>query len=199
MANASVTGLILAGGRATRMQGRDKGLVKLAGKPMIEHVIARLRPQTSALLINANRSQAAYAAYGFPVIADDLTGYEGPLAGIAAGLNVAETEWIATVPCDAPLLPKDLVDRLLSALRTRRAEVAVAKADGRWQPVFALIARRLLPSLDAYLAAGGRQVKRWYAECGAVEVDFEDSALGFANINSVDELTTLESVLRVAE
>lgn len=116
-----ITGLILAGGRARRMGGQDKGLIPLAGRPLIAWVIEALSSQVGSILISANRNQAAYAAFGCPVIGDEaggagLAGFQGPLAGIAAALTLAETPWLLTLPCDAPLPPVDLAARLVSAL-----------------------------------------------------------------------------------
>jgi molybdopterin-guanine dinucleotide biosynthesis protein A len=191
----AVSGIILAGGRATRMGGIDKGLVDIAGRPMIEHIIERLRPQTQALIINANRSHEHYAAYGLPVVADDFGDFAGPLAGMAAGLAKAATPWAVAVPCDSPLLPPDLVARLWAALQREQAELAVAWAEERMQPVFALLPQALLPSLRDFLAGGDRKIDRWYGRHRVALADFSDSPDTFLNINTADEQAALEARL----
>ena len=144
-----ITGVVLAGGRGRRMGGVDKGLMPLAGRPAVAHVLDRLAPQVDRLLINANRNRAAYAAYGHPVIADRTGDFAGPLAGMAAALAVAETELVLTVPCDTPWLPADLAARLHAA-RARDAAAIATVADGATtHPVFALLPRGLGPSLEA--------------------------------------------------
>lgn len=192
----SVTGVILAGGQATRMGGIDKGLVTLAGQPMVEHIIERLRPQTSALIINANRSHDRYQQYQLPVVADHLGDYAGPLAGMASGLTASQTDWVVTVPCDSPLVPPDLVERLCQALQRDQAELAVAEGAGRLQPVFALLPRRLLPSLEAFLASGDRKIDRWYAQHHMAIADFADAPEAFLNVNTPADRDALEARLQ---
>jgi molybdopterin molybdotransferase len=192
----AITGLVLAGGLARRMQNGgssvDKGLVPFRGEPMIAHVLRRLAPQVGPLLINANRNQQAYQAFGHPVVPDSVEGFAGPLAGLHAGLQAAGTEWLVTVPCDSPFLPLDLVQRLHLAARTQGADVAVARTGSQPHPVFALVRRSLLPGLEEFLAAGERKIDRWYAPLRTVEVDFPDEQ-AFSNINTLQELTALES------
>lgn len=191
-AQAAITGVILAGGRATRMGGIDKGLVPLAGRPMVEHIMERLRPQTTALIINANRSHETYERYDFPLVADRIGDYAGPLAGMASGLQAAETPWIVTVPCDSPLVPPDLVARLWTALQQDQAELAVAFGHERMQPVFALLPRTLLPSLEAFLDSGERKIDRWYAKHKMALARFDDSPEAFLNVNTPAERDALE-------
>ena len=124
---ACTTGVILAGGRATRMGGRYKGLLQLAGKPMVEWVMAALKPQVADIIINANRNLDAYEAYGYRVVSDKLHGFCGPLAGIASSMESASTPYIVTTPCDSPLVPLDLAHRLYQALHVKRAEISVAR------------------------------------------------------------------------
>lgn len=193
--NTQVTGLVLAGGQARRMGGIDKGLVELAGRPLIEWVLEVLSPQTGQLLINANRSQSEYAAYGYPVIADTIEGYCGPLAGIAAGLTAADTDYIVTCPCDSPLVPRDLVARLHDQMQKERSDLAVAHNGERLQPVFALLPRDLLPSLEAYLQEGGRKIDRWYEQNKMSVVDFSDRPEAFLNINTPEDVTALTTRL----
>ncbi|WP_291992808.1 molybdenum cofactor guanylyltransferase MobA [Candidatus Accumulibacter sp. ACC003] len=190
MSRANITGLILAGGQGRRMGGTDKGLVELDGGPMVAQVIARLRPQVDSLLINANRNADAYAALGAPVVADRHAGFVGPLAGLDAGLHhLGERDaWLLTCPCDSPAVPLDLVARLHAALLTAAADVAMARADGRLQPVFLLAHTRCAASLAAYLARGERKIDRWVLAQQHVLVDFDGCPEAFANINTADEL-----------
>ena len=192
MPQASVTGLILAGGRARRMDGRAKGLLPLAGRPLVAHVLERLAPQVEHVLINANHEHAAYAAYGHPVVADVIGGYAGPLAGLHAGLQACTTPLLASVPCDAPLLPADLVARLHAALAENAAPVAAASVGGRLQPAFMLCRRDVGADLERYLAAGRRSIHDWLTELGAAVVPFDDAG-AFANINTPEELAQLEN------
>jgi len=189
---SQVTGLILAGGLARRMGGGDKGLRLFRGRPMVAHAIERLAPQVNALIINANQNREAYAALGYPVIADVIDGYAGPLAGLHAGLSACATPLLVTAPCDSPFLPLDLVARLHAALEVDAAQLAMARCGGWNQPVFALCRREVLDSLGAFLAAGGRKVDAWYAALKVVEVPFPDEA-SFANINTPEDLERLES------
>ena len=192
MKESGVTGLILAGGMARRMGGGDKGLRRFRGKTLVEHAIERLAPQVDALIINANQNRDAYAALGYPVIADQLEGYAGPLAGLHAGLSACTTPLLATAPCDSPFLPLDLVPRLLAALETTGAQLAVAHSGGRAQPVFALCRREVLANLSTFLEGGGRKIDVWYAALKMVEVPFPDRT-AFININTPEELERLES------
>ncbi|MFN3630349.1 MAG: molybdenum cofactor guanylyltransferase MobA [Casimicrobiaceae bacterium] len=183
-----ITGLVLAGGMGRRMDSRDKGLVDFRGRPMVAHVIDRLRPQVETLIINANRNRDAYAAFGYPVIADRLEGFAGPLAGLHAGLLAATTPWVVSAPCDTPFLPDDLVARLAAAIESTGAEIASVRTETQTHPVFALVACHLAPALSAFLHAGGRKIDLWFAQQRTVEVAFPDEA-AFANINTPEDLT----------
>lgn len=189
------TGVVLAGGRATRMGGMDKGLVPVAGRAMVEHVLDALAPQVGALIINANRNRDAYAAYGHPVVADRVGGFAGPLAGMASALEASRTPFVVFAPCDSPRVPRDLVERLYDALVRDDAEIAAAHDGHRLQPVFALIRRELADSLNACLDEGGRKIDRWYARHRLAQADFSDTPEAFANINDEDELAALEARL----
>ena len=159
-----VTGLVLAGGRARRMAGRDKGLIELGGRPMAHWVVQRLVPQTASVMISANRNFDRYSNLGFEVIRDVDDGFLGPLAGISAGLTRSTTPWLVTVPCDSPLLVTDLVVRLAAAVPENGSGIAVAHDGNRLQPVFSLIHRDLAPDLVDFLRAGGGHDKthpRW--------------------------------------
>lgn len=190
-----ITGVILAGGRARRMGGVDKGLVELHGKPMIEHVLRALQPQVSDVIINANRNRDRYASYGVKVIADILGDYQGPLAGIASGMHAANTTYVLTTPCDSPLISHDLAERLYSALLREDAEVSVAHDGNRMQPVFALLRRDLLPSLLEYLELGERKIDRWFDKHRLALAYFEDRHDMFINVNNADERAALEAKL----
>lgn len=191
-----ITGVILAGGRGQRMGGDDKGLVSLAGQPLVGHVLHALRPQVGAVLINANRNLAAYEQLGCPVFSDDLTGYQGPLAGLAGALAVADTAFVLTVPCDGPRLAPDLAERLFLALVAEDAAIAVAHDGQRLQPVHALVSTALLPDLRRYLDGGDRKIDLWYARHAMVEVDFSDRPETFRNINTPEERVLLEQELK---
>ena len=187
-----VTGVVLAGGQGSRMGGIDKGLAPFRGKPLVAHVIERLRPQVDTVLINANRNPEAYAALGHPVMSDEIDGFAGPLAGFERGLAHATTELVVTVPCDSPFLPMDLVARLRSALDANRADLAFARTGDQPHPVFCLMRRSVHESLRAFLAAGERKIDRWTARLPMVEVAFDDQPQAFANINTAGELADLE-------
>lgn len=187
-----VTGLILAGGLGRRMGGRDKGLQPFRGRPMAAWAIERLAPQVDALFINANQNLEAYATFGYPVIADRIAGFAGPLAGLHAGLSACATPLLVTAPCDSPFLPHDLVARLRAALEAAGADLAVAKTGEQPHPVFSLVRREVLDGLTAFLEAGGRKVDAWYAALKVAEVPFADER-AFANINTLEELNLLES------
>jgi len=195
-----ITGLVLAGGRGTRMGGVDKGLQPLHGEPLAAHVIRRLAPQTGALLISANRHPDVYAALGAPyratVVADALPDFPGPLAGILAGLRAAGTAYLLSVPCDSPSLPADLAARLAHALDANQADLATVatvapKGDKSLHPVFALMRTTVADDLAAFLSAGERKVRAWYARHKTVEVVFTDER-PFYNANSLQELADLE-------
>jgi molybdopterin-guanine dinucleotide biosynthesis protein A len=200
--SGGVTGLVLAGGQARRMGGDDKGLIELAGRPMIDHALAALAPQVDALLVNANRHLERYrelaAPYAAEVVSDTLADYQGPLAGIARGLATCTTDWLACVPCDSPLIATDLVARLEAARRAADAEIAVAFCE-RLQPVFALLPRALLPSLEAYLEAGERKIDRWYRRHRVAEVDFADRPEQFLNVNTPQQHAELARTLAAME
>jgi molybdenum cofactor guanylyltransferase len=187
---SQITGLILAGGLGRRMGGVDKGLQILDGRPLIAHVIERLRPQVDTLLINANRNADAYETFGYQVIADQIGGFAGPLAGIHAGLARCATPLLATVPCDSPRLPRDLISQLLDALLFANAQIAIARTATGLQPVFALMKCEVLPSLTDYLVAGKHRMQDWCRELALCEVDFPDDST-FANINTRDDLSAL--------
>jgi len=188
----NITAIILSGGRATRMGGLEKGLVLLQGKPLISHVIARLTPQVDEILINANRELDKYQTLNLPIIEDDIPDYIGPLAGFSLGLQHCKSDYLLTVPCDSPLLPSDLASRLLSALSQHHADVAIAKSSGNAHPVFCLCKKSVLPSLIDYINLGGRKVSTWQKSQAYIEVDFNDCDDAFINLNTLEDLASLE-------
>jgi len=181
-----ITGIVLAGGQGRRMGGVDKGLQLLHGKPMIAHVIARLAPQVSEVLINANQNLNAYERFGYRVVPDAIGGFAGPLAGLHAGLGAASHPLALTAPCDSPFLPLDLLPRLNGALGDK--DLAVARTGDQPHPVFSLVRVSVLDHLSKFLAAGGRKIDAWYATLEVAEVAFDDEADAFRNINTREEL-----------
>ncbi|TSA41394.1 MAG: molybdenum cofactor guanylyltransferase [Betaproteobacteria bacterium] len=188
-----ITGVILAGGQGRRMGGLDKGLRQLRGKPMIEWVLERFAPQVDTVLINANQNLEVYARFGHPVITDEIGGFAGPLAGLQCALSAARQPLVATVPCDSPFLPADLVARLDTALQAQQAQLAVARTGNQPHPVFCLCRRDVLPHLTQFLAGGGRKIDAWYATLRVAEVAFDDEADAFSNINTPEELSAFEN------
>lgn len=194
-ARQSITGLVLAGGQARRMGGVDKGLVPVAGRPMIEHVLAALAPQVGPLLINANRNLERYAAYGHRVLPDTREGFLGPLAGVLSGLAVLETDYLLTAPCDSPLVAPDLAERLHAALVAHGADIGVARDAERQQPTFLLLRRGLAADLGEFLDAGGRKIDRWFERHRVAEADFSDRPECFVNVNDPGERERVEALL----
>ncbi len=201
IAPQDITGLVLAGGRGARMGGIDKGLQHFNGQPLAQHTLIRLQPQVGRVLVNANRNLAAYESFGVPVQTDTLPDFAGPLAGFLTGLAHCDTSWLVTVPCDTPLFPEDLVQRLAQAAATEDAEIAMARApesDGalRPQPVFCLLRRELMESLHRFTQGGGRKIDAWTGQHRTVPVDFNapgDDPRAFFNANTLDELRQLEA------
>jgi molybdopterin-guanine dinucleotide biosynthesis protein A len=191
---SSVTGLILAGGKGSRMGGVDKGLQAFRGKRLVDHVYERLAPQVGGVVINANQNQEEYRTFGVRVVSDAIGGFAGPLAGFHAGLSVSKRPFLASVPCDSPFLPADLVERLYARLDEAGAELAVAKTGNQPHPVFSLMRRGVLDHLGEFLKGGGRKIDAWYATLAVVEVAFDDESEAFSNINTREELTEWESV-----
>ena len=205
----NITGLILAGGRGSRMGGVDKGLQNFNGIPLALHTLMRLGPQVETVMVNANRNLSAYESFGALVWPDASSDFAGPLSGFLVGLERAETPYLLTVPCDTPRLPLDLAERLAEALMREGADIAMAaapevKADGatevRAQPVFCLLKIELSESLVAFTHAGGRKIDAWTAQHKTVIVAFDgptDDPLAFANINTLNELQALENAASV--
>jgi molybdopterin-guanine dinucleotide biosynthesis protein A len=186
-----ITGVVLAGGLGRRMGGVDKGLKILRGKPMVQWAIERFAPQVDELLINANQNLETYGAFGHSVIPDEIAGFAGPLAGLHRGLSAASHDLVATVPCDSPFLPRDLVARLYAALDEKEAQLAVARTFDQPHPVFCLCRKSVLPGLTAFLESGGRKIDAWYSALKIAEVTFDDEQ-AFSNINTETELRDFE-------
>ena len=186
-----ITAVILAGGKARRMNGQDKGLITLHGRPMVDYIIHALQPQVGSILVNANRNTEQYAAFGLPVIADMLGDYFGPLVGMASGMDATATSFIVTAPCDSPIIPDNLVEILYRALQENRADISVAHDGERMQPVFALLRRSLLD----YLNEGGRKIDTWFGQQPLALADFSDSPDTFLNLNTPEDKLLLESRL----
>lgn len=188
-----ISGVVLAGGLGRRMGGGDKGLRLMRGQPLLGWVMGRFAPQVDEILLNANGADPAYAAFGARVLADDIGGFVGPLAGVHAALGTARHPWLASVPCDAPFLPVDLVSRLVAARQAAGAPAAVVTLEGRWQPVFSLLHRDLRQALGDYLQSGGRRVGAWLVDIGALAVPFDDQMAAFRNLNTPEELAAAEA------
>jgi len=193
---SSVTGLILAGGKGSRMGGVDKGLQAFRGRRLVDHVYERLAPQVGGIVINANQNHDEYRTFGVRVVSDAIGGFAGPLAGLHAGLSISKRPFLASVPCDSPFLPEDLVERLYARLDETGAELAVAKTGDQPHPVFSLMRRGVLDHLADFLKGGGRKIDAWYATLTVVEVTFDDQAAAFSNINTREELQSWEDAPR---
>lgn len=198
ISSKEITGLILAGGRAQRMGGIDKGLIPFHNKPLIESAIAKLKPQTQSIIINANRNITKYASYGYPVIMDETPDFSGPLAGFAVGLKACKTSYLLTSPCDSPLLPNNLAELLSTEMERGDFQLVYASSketDGKvWaQPVFCLMRANLQDSLTQFLMKGDLKIDRWFKELRCSTVIFDDPQV-FANVNTPEELKALEEV-----
>ena len=187
-----ISGLVLAGGRGSRMGGVDKGLQNFRGLPLALQAMLRLGPQVGHVMINANRNLGAYESFGAPVWPDALPDFAGPLAGFLTGFEHCETPYLVTVPCDTPLFPSTLVEQLAQALETAGADIAMACAGGRGQPVFCLMKSSLMESLVRYTQGGGRKIDHWTAQHRCIEVPFDDEP-AFFNANTLEELRQLEA------
>lgn len=187
-----VTGVILAGGMARRMDGQDKGLILYRGRPMIEYAIAAMSGAADQLVINANRNLDRYQAYGYDVITDATASYDGPLAGVLAVMQTMVPGLLLVMPCDSPLFTASHLQRLLDEVQQTQAEITVASDGQRWHPVFLVLQHSLLSSLQAYLGSGQRKIDRWLEQHKVYPVDFSDCVEIFNNINTMTDLTALE-------
>ncbi len=187
IAGATVGAVILAGGLARRMGGIDKGLVMLAGKPMVQHTLATLMPRLNSIIINANRNFDTYAKLGVPVVADSYAGHLGPLAGLSAAIVALPTDYIFMCPCDSPFLQLALFDALLNGCMENDADIAVPHDGERLQPVFCVVHRRVLSSLNQFLESGERKIDRWFESHTLHQVPAAAFTESFRNINTEDE------------
>ena len=191
--DSKITGVVLAGGQARRMANRDKGLVLFKNRPLVEYTIAAMQPLVDELFINANRNLDAYQKFGWPVITDLSNNFDGPLAGIMTAMEHANSPLVLIAPCDSPLIKPSHLERLLTARAEQDAEITVAFANNRLQPVFLAVKTELKEHLSAYLAQGNRKMFDWLNQHRFVSVDFGDAQELFININTMDELAALES------
>ncbi|WP_031436920.1 molybdenum cofactor guanylyltransferase MobA [Methylobacter tundripaludum] len=191
-----VAGVILAGGRARRMNNQDKGLVNFNGRPMVSYAIAALAPVVDCVFINANRNIDQYRQFGWPVISDQTDSFDGPLAGILTAMIHADADVLVVIPCDSPLIKTEHLQKLLLARAEHNADVAVAFDGTRLHPVFLAIKTALQTSLQEYLADGQRKVEVWLAQQNWVQVDFSNETEIFSNINTMMELSVLEETKR---
>ena len=195
----TITGLVLAGGQGRRMGGRDKGLIEFDGREMVAWVLDALRPQVRDVMISANRNIDRYSRSGARVIADMEQDYAGPLAGLSAGLHAAGTPYLAVVPCDGPFVPTNLVSRLATAFGNGDLEIAEAHDGEKLHPTFALLDKKVLPDMDAYLAGGGRKVQEFYFMRKFASVDFSDCPDAFLNINTPEDMQYAHSNIRILD
>jgi len=177
------------------MGGEDKGLIELHGRPLLDYIIAGLRPQSGTIIVNANRNLDRYREFGYPVVTDVIGDFFGPLVGMATGMQAADTPLILAVPCDSPFVPARLCELLGHAMEKTGAEISVAHDGIRMQPVYALLRRELLPSLLSYLNEGGRKIDTWYAQHRLALADFSDSPDVFLNLNTPADRLVIEKIL----
>ncbi|QGU17413.1 molybdenum cofactor guanylyltransferase MobA [Leclercia sp. 119287] len=187
---SSITGVVLAGGKASRMGGKDKGLQELNGMPLWQHVARTLHKQVSTLVVSANRNIATYQESGYPVYADLLADYPGPLAGMLSVMQQCDAEWFLFCPCDTPFIPDYLAERLVKYRET--APVVWAHDGDRDHPTIALMHRQLMPVLESYLAAGERRVMDFMRQAGGHSVEFSDMKQAFINMNTLEEIQTIQ-------
>ncbi len=188
-ATHTITGVILAGGKARRMDGQDKGLIEYQHQPLVRYAIDALKPQVDHLVINANRNLQHYQQFGYPVIPDCLPDFCGPLAGMLSVMNTVHSDYILTVPCDSPSLPQHYRQRMMETLLLQQADIAVAHDGRRLQPVYCLIPCRLADKLDAYLQQGERKIDRWLTQFKLAIVDFSDQPDSFTNFNTPKDIS----------
>lgn len=193
IANQSkITGVILAGGLARRMNHQDKGLILYHGLPLVSYAIAAMSPVVTEVLINANRNHAEYSRFGLPVIADQTNSFDGPLAGILTAILHSNAEILLIMPCDSPLIKPVHLQKLLTTLLETDREIAVAFDGERLHPVFLGLKTALKPSLEAFLNSGERKLEHWIKQHDFVKVDFSNEADIFLNLNTLQELAELE-------
>lgn len=192
-----ITGVILAGGKSRRMHGvEDKGLLKLGEKPMVEIIFNIFAPQVKELIINANSNHDEYMNYGCKVVQDKLPNYCGPLSGMASVLEGISTPYMATVPCDTPFIPNILIKRLEDSIVKNNADIAVVNTGDRIHPVFCLMKKQLLSSLQKFLNQGERKIDKWFTQHSLAMADFSDIPYAFDNINTLEDSKSAIKKLR---
>lgn len=184
----TISAVILAGGKARRMDGQDKGLQILGKQSLIQHVINRLQPQIHQISINANRNQTEYAKFGFPVFSDELPDFQGPLSGMLTALEKTKSDFILFAPCDTPFFPTNLLDKLKSAVKNDRTLIAYACDEEREHPVFCLMSVQLKEKLRHYLASDERRLLEFMKKNGGISVKFTKKEGNFENFNTLDDL-----------
>ncbi len=189
-----INGIVLAGGKSRRMGGEDKAFSLIQGQPLITYVIDRLQPQLSTLVISANRNHHQYSRFGYPVVSDNEPDFPGPLAGIASGIEQTSAPLVLITPCDTPLLPTDLVERLYNTLSHSDTAVAVAHDGSRLQHLCFLAERGILPSIQQRLQQKLPRVGDWIESQSPAICRFDDP-LAFTNINTPQERQQIEQVL----
>lgn len=196
--NQHVTAVILAGGQGKRMQEADKGLLELAGKPLVQHISERIAPHVREILINCNRNQAEYARLGYTTYSDAIAGYPGPLAGLYSVLQHSDSALFLFIPCDMPLLPDNLISRMLETMQQAGADLCTVNDGSHIHPVVLLVKREVLSSLKHALADGQYKVRQWLFAQKHVVADFSDNPQAFLNVNTPEELAQLETKLNEA-
>lgn len=191
----SVGAVILAGGLARRMGGQDKGLIEIAGKPMVQYALEIQQPLVDSLVINANRNIAEYERFGVPVIKDTLADHQGPLAGLSAALEALPCDYIVMCPCDSPFMQTGLTVALIESCVEADSDIAVAHDGQRMQPVFCVVNRRVQNSLNEFLGAGERKIDKWFSSHSLTQVDAAEFAESFLNINTEEERLNAERVV----
>ena len=186
----NITAVILAGGQGVRFSGLDKGLLELNKRPLIQHLVNRIKPQVSKIIISANRNLDTYKNLGFPVFEDDIRGYAGPLAGILKALQQSQSDWLLTVPADSPFIPIDIAQQLISSVQNKK--IAIPHDGKHLQPTFALIHKSMEASLKDFLDKGERKARVWMQQQPHIIVDFSDKTDAFTNINTEGELKNAE-------
>lgn len=190
-----ITVVILAGGKGRRMGGKDKGLVTFKSSELIRHVIDAISQQTGKIIINANRNLDQYRSFGYPVVEDTLSGFQGPLSGFLAAMSFVDTRYILTLPCDGPVVTDDYLTSMLQVLNDSGSDLVVASDGHRMQPVYALIPVSLQQDLEQFLQAGERKIDLWYARHRVTQAVFP-AALGFfTNINTPEELSSKDQAI----
>jgi len=188
----NVTGVVLAGGLARRMNNQDKGLIDYHNRPMVSYAVDAMSQVASTVFINANRNLLDYKGFGYQVISDQTDSFDGPLAGILAAMNHTETDILCIMPCDSPLIRAGHLTKLISALIDNNADIAVAFDGERIHPVFLALKPSLQTSLTTYLQQGDRKIDLWLFQHNVIKVDFSNEANVFLNINTLSELNAME-------